>query len=256
MIKDVFHSIAAAGRKLFTNWGAMLITLAIYAALVGAAYLFFTVREATALQVTLSVILPLAMVALFFLLQAIGLSYVRIGVGAGYLLKRALKDCWKILLVSLPLILLFWLTAFVFGKIDQTWFNASAVAASKVRAWGAVGVSALRIFFLFCLLPLIAIHLWMATVREGAGAAFRGFGQAVARALAPRSLLIYALVCAVSGGAVYFLLFKKVTFKNEWTELWAVGIKTALALLMAFVGWLLTLGSMAELTARRAMREL
>jgi hypothetical protein len=51
-------------------------------------------------------------------------------------------------------------------------------------------------------------------------------------------------------------LFKKVTFKNEWTELWAVGIKTALALLMAFVGWLLTLGSMAELTARRAMREL
>jgi hypothetical protein len=86
--------------------------------------------------------------------------------------------------------------------------------------------------------------------------ALKGFGRAVARALAPRSLLIYTLVCAFFGAIAYFLLFKKVTFKSEWTELWAVGIKTALALLMVFLGWLLTLGSMAEMTARRAMKEL
>src|SRR5215470_6529040 len=251
MLKDVLHSIAAAAQRLFANWAALLISLLLYAAMIGAIYLFFNSREATALQVALNLILPIVAVALFFLIQAMGLSYVRIGVGAGYLLKRALKDCWKILLVSLPLILLVWLIAFAFGKIDQTWFSASAITGSKARAWGAIGVNALRIFLLFCVLPLIAIHLWMATVREGMGAAFRGLGRAAVRALAPRSLMIYALLCAVFGGIIYFLLFKKITFKSEWTELWAVGIKTALALLLTFIGWLLTLGSMAELTARR-----
>jgi uncharacterized membrane protein YjfL (UPF0719 family) len=87
-------------------------------------------------------------------------------------------------------------------------------------------------------------------------AAFKGFKRVVTRALAPRSLLTYAAVCAVFGAIVYSLLFKPITFKSEWTELWVVGIKTALALLLTFIGWLLTLGSMAELTARREMNEL
>jgi hypothetical protein len=62
-------------------------------------------------------------------------------------------------------------------------------------------------------------------------------------------------ICAVFGAIVYLLLFKTISFKSEWTELWAVGIKTALALLLMFIGWLLTLGSMAEMTARREMLE-
>ncbi|MGE0129686.1 MAG: hypothetical protein AB7U82_16525 [Blastocatellales bacterium] len=255
MIKDVFHSIGAAARKLFANWGALLISLTLYTALIGALYLFFTTREATMPQVALSMTLPIAAIALFFLIQAMGLSYVRIGVGAGYLLKRALKDCWKILLASLPLILLAWLIFYLFGKANHTFFSESLTAESKARAWGAIASHAAQIFLLHVFLPLIAIHLWIATVREGLAAAFKGFGRAVARALAPRSLLIYALVCAVFSAIVYFLLFKKVSFKSEWTELWAVGIKTALALLMVFIGWLLTLGSIAEMTARSAMKE-
>ena len=84
--------------------------------------------------------------------------------------------------------------------------------------------------------------------REGLAAAFKGFKRVVTLALAPRSLLIYAAICAVFGAIVYLLLFKTISFKSEWTELWAVGIKTALALLLTFIGWLLTLGSIAELT--------
>ncbi|MGH9769710.1 MAG: hypothetical protein ACREAB_19985, partial [Blastocatellia bacterium] len=145
---------------------------------------------------------------------------------------------------------------YLFGKADQTFFSESLTAESKARAWGAIAAHAAQIFLLHVFLPLIAIHLWIATVREGALAAFKSFGRSVARALAPRSLLIYALICGVFGAIVYFLLFKKVAFKSEWAELWAVGIKTALALLMAFIGWLLTLGSIAEMTARSAMKEL
>lgn len=256
MIKDIFHSIASAGKRLFANWAALLISLLLYLALLAALYAFFTIREATMSQVALNLILPIVAIALFFLIQAMGLSYVRIGVGAGYLLKRSFKDCWKILLASLPLILFAWLIVYLFGKADQTFFTKSLTAGSKIREWGAIGAHAAQILLLYVLLPLLAIHLWIATVGEGVVAAFRGFGRSVARALALRSLLIYLVICAVFGGMVYFLFFQQAAFKGAWTQLWAVGIKTALILLMVFIGWLLTLGSIAELTARRAMKEL
>ncbi len=266
MVKDIFHSIAAAGQRLFANWAALLISFSMYAALIGAIYLFFTIREATATQVALNLILPIAAVALFFLIQAMGLSYTRIGVGAAYLLKRSLGDCWRILLASLPLILLACLIVYLFGKADQSLFSVPGLPETagglrvepKVEVdpwWAPVALHAVQILLLHVLLPLIAIHLWIVTVREGLAAAFKGFISVVTRALAPRSLLIYAVICAVFGATIYFLLFQQATFKGAWTQLWAVGIKTALALLLAFIGWLLTLGSMAELTARREMKE-
>jgi hypothetical protein len=255
MVKDVLHSIAAAARRLFANWAALLISLLLYSALLGAVYLFFTIREATAAQVALNMVLPIAAVTLFFLIQAMGLSYTRIGVGAAYLLKRSLGDCWRILLASLPLILIAWLIFYFFGRADQVFFSESITVESKAMRWAAVAVHAVQILLLYVLLPLIAIHLWIATAREGLAAAFKGLKRVVTRALAPRSLLIYAAICAVFGASVYLLLFKTISFKSEWTELWAVGIKTALALLLTFIGWLLTLGSIAELTTRREMTE-
>jgi len=257
MVKDVFHSIAAAAQRLFANWAALLISLSMYSALLGAIYLFFNIREATATQVALNLILPIAAVTLFFMIQAMGVSYVRIGVGAAYLLKRSLGDCWRILLASLPLILIAWLVVYLFGKADQAYFIESGAAGSTTMkwGWGAIAAHAVQILLLHVILPLIAIHLWIATVRGGLAAAFKGIKRVVTRALAPRSLLIYAAICAVFGAIVYSLLFKTITFKNEWTELWIVGIKTTLALLLTFIGWLLTLGSMAELTTRREMME-
>src|SRR5215475_11220627 len=163
MIKDVFNSIAAAGLRLFANWAALLISLAMYLALLGAVYLFFNIREATVAQLALNMILPIAAVALFFLIQAMGVSYVRIGVGAGYLVKRSFADGWRILLASLPLILLAGLLIYLFDKADQSFFIKSGAAGSKVMmwSWAAVAVHALQIFLIHILLPLIAINLWI-----------------------------------------------------------------------------------------------
>lgn len=258
MAKDIFHSIAAAGRRLFANWAALFISLSMYLALLGAIYLFFTTGEATVTQVALNLILPIAAVALFFLIQAMGLSYVRIGVGATYLLKRSFGDGWRILLASLPLILFAFLIVYLFGKADQS-FSSGAVDAGSTAAWwtwGSVALHAMQILLLLVILPPIAIHLWIVTVREGLEAAFKGFIRVVTRALAPRSLLIYVAICAVFGLIVYLLLSKPIAFSSEWTELWVVGLKTALAAVMTFIGWLLALGSMAELTARQAMKAL
>src|SRR5262245_56907068 len=146
MIKDIFHSIVAAAQRLFSNWAALVISLLLYLALIGSVYTFFTIREATATHVALNLVLPIVSVGLFFLIQAMGLSYMRIGVGAGYLLKRSLKDCWMILLASIPLMLHAWLMVYIFGKVDQTFFSESLIAGSKIREWGAIAVNAVQIF--------------------------------------------------------------------------------------------------------------
>jgi hypothetical protein len=255
MIKEVIEAIETAARKMFTNWGATLISMLIYAALVAVLYFLFTTREATTIQVFLGVlVLPLAAIFFFFILQAIGLSYVRIGVGPLYLLKRALKDCWRLLLVSLPLILLAWLIVYLLGKAQAMFLGESL--AIKSREWIGVVIDWVRIIILYFVLPLTAIHLWISTVREGVRGTFKGFVRSVARAFAPRSVLIYVLVVAVFGLIAYFLFFTRTPAKSEWTELWVFGARLAAALLAVFLGWLLTLGSLAELTARREIGEM
>ena len=253
MIKDVFASIGAAARKLFTNFGAVLIALLFYVALWLAGYFFVTTREATQLQVVLSlVVLPLLALIAFFVLQVIGLSYVRIGVGAGYLLKRALKDFWKLLIVSLPLLLLAWGLWELFGYLGQKYVSS----AKPPRQWLDLTLTVARWLVFYLVLPLWAIHLWMTTIREGMAPAFKGIGRSLLAAFSPRSVLIYAVVIAVFGTLAYFLAFTETHVKSEWGELWLVGIRFGLALLLPFVGWMLALGAMAEMTARRAMSEL
>jgi hypothetical protein len=238
MIKDIFEAIKTAGRKIFTNWGASLISFLIYGALLGVIYLFFTTREATAIQVLLSImILPLVAIFLFFLMQAMGLSYVQIGVGVGYLLKRALSDSWKLLLVTIPLILIASLILLLGGRIN-----------SRV-------VTYLHYLLLYLVFPLIAIHLWLSTVRDGIGVAFRGIWKSIKDALGPRSLLIYALLVMIFGVFAYFLFFTKTPLSDEWAELWLFGARFAAALLSIFTGWLLTLGSLAELSAKHSLKE-
>ncbi len=240
MIKDVLEVIKTAARKSFTNWGASLISLLLYAALLAVLYFFFTTPVATTVQVLMSVlILPLAAIFFFFVLQVMGLNYVRIGDGVGHQFKRAVSDCWKLLLVSLPLILLAWLVLYPF---ESTTPNLKPVVY-------------LRYILLYLVLPLIAIHLWISTVRQGVKGAFIDIGHSLKNAFAPRSLLTYVMLVAFFGVISYFLFFTRTPIKNEWAELWIFGLRLATALISVFLGWLLTLGSLAELTARRTLNE-
>jgi hypothetical protein len=238
MIEDIFEAIKTAGRKMFTNWAASLISFLIYGALLGVVYLFFTTREATALQVLLTIlILPLAAIFLFFVLQAMGLSYVRQGVRPGDLLKHALSDSWKLLLVSIPLLLIAILVLILGGAVNSR------------------PVVYLSYLILYLALPPIAIHLWLSTVRDGIAGAFRGIAGSIRQAMGPRSLLVYALVVVVFGMVAYLLFFTKTTLRNEWAEIWLFGARLAAALFSIFAGWLLTLGSIAELTTKHARDE-
>jgi hypothetical protein len=250
MIKDIIESIATAARKIVSNWGALLISFLLYAALLSVLYLLFTTREATLLQILLTFSLPLIALLLFFTLQVLGLSYIRSGVGPVYLLKRALKDSWKLLLVSLPLILLTGLVIYFSGELESR-----LLYQTSTGRWRLTALTWARILLLYFVFPLITIHMWISTVHEGMGAAIYSIGRSVARAFSPRSMLIYLLVVAVFGTIAYFLFFTKTPVASNWGELWLLGVRLAIAMISLFWGWLLTLGSLAELAARGAMNK-
>ena len=251
MFKDIFQALISATRKLFAHWGTTLITLVLYVLLLLVFYaFFFATREGTVTQVILSlVVLPLAALLLFFVLQGLGVSYVRIGVGPGYLLRRAFKDCWSLLLVSVPLVLLGYLVAWGSDKLKARLGYEQSKEWLRTLLWWA------RFVLLYIVLPLLAIHLWIAAAREGARGAYRGFLRNAAYAFAPRSLAIYALLYTIFSVVVYVLLFTKTQYGGPWIELMLLGGRVALALLLVFVGWLVTLGALAEVTARSVKLE-
>lgn len=245
MIKDVIQSIITAARKIPGNRGVLLISFLLYAALLSVLYLFFTTREATMLQLLLTVFLPLLALLLFFTLQVLGLSYIRGGSGPVYLLKRALNDSWKLLLVSLPLILLTWLVIYLSGELEGKLPTDSPRWKLTTLAW-------VRDFLLYFVLPLTTIQLWISTVHEGLAAAIKSIGRSLSRAFSPRSMLVYLLVVAVFGTITFILFFTKIPIASNWGELWLFGVRLATAMIFLFLGWLLTLGSLSELSARGA----
>lgn len=253
MINDVLTAISAAARKLFTNWSALLIALLLFALLWMACYLFITIGLATTLQVTLALLLlPLAVLVLFFTLQALGLSYVQSGVGAGYLLKRAVQDCWKLFVISLPLVLLAGLIIYAAGKVEDKFVREG----ETTRRWVLLTITWARYFLLYFVVPLIGIHWWLAAVREGVSGAIKGSLRGIVRAFAPGSVLVYVVIGGIGGALAYLLFFTKTQFGGQWTQLWLFGFRFTLAWLIIFLGWLLVLGALAELTAQRARREL
>src|SRR3712207_6575456 len=101
-MKDALTALGAAARELFRKPGALALCALLYAALLAALYLFLATKESTAARLALSGALALAAPLLFFILQAAAV-HLTTAEGAGALLRRALRDFWKMLLVSLPL---------------------------------------------------------------------------------------------------------------------------------------------------------
>jgi hypothetical protein len=98
-------------------------------------------------------------------------------------------------------------------------------------------------------LPLVAVHSWLAASRGGVGQVFKGIGRVIARALAPRSALIYAVGLIVFAVIPYFLIVPRTPAKNPWVDMTLLGARLALALLFILVGWVVTLGALSRLKA-------
>lgn len=264
MLKETFQSILAATRNVFGNWRPMLLVALVYAFLLAVLYIFVVVREASMVQVVVTFVLALAAPLLFFLLQSMivgGLTNEG-EVRLGPMLKRSLTNLWKLILVTLPLIALTVLIAYLLTKA-QARFGATlpeaaaelprrvadgAREAARPIDWRAAAISTVRYLMFGLVLPLAAIHIWLATAREGLRTAVRKIGGIIGRAFSPQSVLIYVLGFIVFGVIPYFILFKSTSSTRAWLELSLFVTRLAAVFALTLLGWVITVKALSSLS--------
>src|SRR5262245_16922713 len=223
MIKTIFNSLASSLRQLFHYWGALLIMLVLYGVMLGAVYLFFVTREATIGQLILSLVLALLGPLSFLIIQTMAPRYRDFKGSVWRLLGSSLRDFWKLLVIALPLIAIAALAIYLLAKIEpgtppptatiREAVRTAPAAASKTAAaksqpvsWQAVVATTLQ-YLIFCLvLPLTAIHLWIATARVGLKPTFGQVGRIARRAFAPQAVITYAIGFVFFAVIPYFLV--------------------------------------------------
>lgn len=258
-MKDALTAIGTSARELFRKPGALALCMLLYAALLAAVYLFFSTRESTPALLALTGLLALAAPLLFFLLQAAAVHFAA-AEGFGPLLRRALRDFWKLLLVSLPVVALGLLVFYLLNKLQArypvyetaaagtTYVPYPRTAPPRPAAWQEIVFPALRLLLLGVVLPLLGLGLWLAVAREGFKAALRNVHRVVARSLAPRSVVVYATGLLVFGIVPYVLIFTRTQVESAWGELLIFGFRLALAFVFTLWGWLITTSALARTT--------
>ena len=266
MLTETFQSIASAARDVSRNWQPMLLIAAVYACLLVVLYFFVSVREASLTQVVLTFALAIAAPLLFFLLQAMiaGAAATETDkLTSGALVRKALTSFWKLLLITLPLIALAILLAYLLGKAQArfgTTLNpttelprrmanaANAREAARPIDWRAAILSTLRYLAFGLVLPLTAIHLWLATSKEGLGPAIKKLKTLLARAFAPQSVLTYIVGFLIFAVIPYFLLFKTIPTKHAWLEVSLLAARLAIVFTLTLLGWVMTVKAISLLS--------
>jgi hypothetical protein len=264
MLTETFKSIVTAARNIARNWQPMLLIAIVYACLLVVLYFFVSVREASLAQVVLTFALAIAAPLLFFILQAMiagAAASETAELSSGALIRKALTSFWKLLLITLPLIALAVLIAYLLGKA-QARFGApldnpmmdlprragNAREAARPIDWRAATLSTLRYLTFGLVLPLAAIQLWLATAQEGLGPAIKKLKTLLARAFAPQSVLIYVVGFVIFAVIPYFLLFKTIPTKHAWLDISIFVAKLAIVFALSLFGWVMTVKAISLLS--------
>jgi hypothetical protein len=240
--------IVEAARGLARNRRALLLFFATYVALLATLSLFVATREATIREVLLSLAALVAMPALFFLLQAMCVTYAETS-GARELLRKALRIFWRLAIASVPLILLGLALYLLLGKIEarinpQTHLPGALARGAAKAGWAGLLFSTLRLLLFGLALPLAGIHLWLALVREDLRSVWRNLREIMAGAFAPRSVVTYVCGLVLFGVLPYFLIVSRTPFETAWLELTVLGARLVLAFCLMLFGWVATVGAL------------
>jgi hypothetical protein len=215
MIKESIFAIVTTARALFKSRRALVLMLLSYAGLLAALYLLVSTREATISQLVLTVTLVIVAPALFFLLQALSVSYT-----TGPLSRGLIRKCFKLIVVSVPVLGITLLSLYGLNKVD------SYVTVVTTLRYLLIGVAA----------PLLAIQLWI--------------GTSLRKAFAPQSVFVYALGFLIFAVAPYFLIIKTIPTERAWLELSLLLLRLSTAAVLVLLGWVTTVGAIAVLNHR------
>jgi hypothetical protein len=225
MFKDSIIAIVTAARTLFKNRRAFVLMLVAYAGLLTAVYVFVSTREATISQLILTMALVIVAPALFFVLQAVSVSYTN-----GPLSRGLISNCLKMMGVSVPVIGVTVLSLYGLSKVQ------SYVTITTTLRYLLIGVIA----------PLLAIQLWIATSSSG----FRSLIRSLRKAFAPQSVFVYACGFLIFAVAPYFLIIKTIPAERAWLEFSLLLVRLTTAAVLILLGWVTTVGAISILHRR------
>ena len=194
--------------------------IAAYAGLLLAIYLFVSTREATIPQLMLTLVAVVSAPALFFLLQAVSVSYADNPTSRG-LIKKTLK----LIAISVPVLALTLLT--VYGL-------------SKIQTHPTI-VTAVRYLLLAVITPLLAIQLWIA-------GSVKNPRKVLSGTFAPQSMFVYACGFLIFAIVPYYLLQGKLSIERPWIELSLLILRLGVSALCILLGWVTTVGAISILT--------
>ncbi|MFL6227485.1 MAG: hypothetical protein ACJ741_01755 [Pyrinomonadaceae bacterium] len=267
MTKNVLSALFSAARGLLRNFGALVVLGVLYAATIIAAVLFVTTREASVFQIGLTAACAVAAPVLFFLVAAAAASYAVGESRALGLLGRSARNFLKVLLVSVPMLALVIGTVWGMNKLesrvrhdpreeasveyptpDESGDGASDSAEQPKPHvhWHYVFYSALRLFLLGFVLPLVAIHLWIVAARDGLKAVIVRLHRIIARALSARAIFTYAVGMIVFALLPYFLIIKRTPASAGTVELSLLGIRLFAAFALSLFGFIATVTALAR----------
>jgi hypothetical protein len=259
---SALKTIFAATRRLLRQWRVMAVMAAVYSALLAALFLFIATKEASRWQVMLTLVFAALAPALFFLLQAMIVNYAHGEAQAKVLLRRSFRDSCRLALSSLPLALLVVLFIYFLNKpnfysslqqhlpsfTQERWSpmqpHSSNMDQSVPLSWSQLALYTLRLLLFAIILPLGAIHLWGATLREGLITTIKKLPRNLVSVFAPQPALVYTLGLALFGLIPYFLLFTHTPASNSRVEFSLFVARLILVFVFTLYGWALTVNAL------------
>jgi hypothetical protein len=220
MYSQSINAIFSAARSLLRNRRALLLMIAAYAGLLLAIYLFVSTREATISQLLLTLVAVVSAPALFFVLQAVSVSYAD-----NPTLHGLIKKTFKLIAVSVPVLVLTLLT--VYGL-------------SKIHTHPTV-VTAVRYLLLAVITPLLAIQLWIA-------GSVKNLRKVLSSTFAPQSVFVYACGFLIFAIVPYYLLQGKLSVQRPWLELSLLVVRLGVSAVLILLGWVTTVGAISILS--------
>ena len=229
MYSQSINAILSAARSLLRSRRVLLMLIAAYACLLLAIYLFVSTREATISQLILTLVAVVSAPALFFALQAISVSYPD-GTASRGLLQKSLK----LIAVSVPVVALTLLTIYGLNKIHSH----------------PTIVTAVRYLLLAVVIPLLAIHLWIAGSNSGFRVFVKNLRKVLSNTFAPHSVFVYACGFLFFAVVPYYLLQGKTSIQRPWLELSLLFLRLGVSAMLILIGWVTTVGAISILTRK------
>jgi hypothetical protein len=218
----------SAVRLLLKSPRVLLTLLLTWAGLLIAVYLFASTREATISQLVLTLVLGMAAPALFFVLQAVSVTYAERPVVQ---FRQIVIDCLKLIVVSVPVIAVTLLAIHGLNKVQSHVTLATTV----------------RYLLIAVVAPMLAIQLWIATSNSGPRLLVKGLHSVLAKTFAPQSMFVYGCGFLVFAVVPFLMLQIGIRSEHAWVELSVLIVRLAMSATLILLGWVTTVGTISLL---------